>query len=284
MLKKKGFPPEPLLSNVKRTINSLENNKVILGMGEVQSGKTLFLTVLIAWLFKRNMFDLVLFFTDKTNIIKQQTFRRIKNYFKDWDINAYVINKVGGPNISLTSNNMNKKVFILIKQNDVYNELHRVKEKYKNLNILVINDEGDDTNTGDTYSKHIKNVSIISDSIKLLYLTATPFKNLFKKDIDEFIYIQHSNTYIGIDSNLWDYNYEFLEKKEIKKSDIKELNNKFSICFRYYYYEWLKHIEKKFSRKINISNQYWYSKKSTWTCEGNSFRHIWSWDICICIN
>ena len=64
-LKMKEFPPEPLLSNVKRIINSLEKNKVILGMGEVQSGKTLLLTVLIAWLFKRNMFDLVLFFTDK---------------------------------------------------------------------------------------------------------------------------------------------------------------------------------------------------------------------------
>ena len=63
-----------------------------------------------------------------------------------------------------------------------------------------------------------------------------------------------AKTYIGIDNNLWKYDSEYLEKKEVKKSDIKQLNSNFSICFRYYYYEWLKHIEKTFFRKINISN------------------------------
>ena len=236
----KSLSKEPLKTNVKKVALSIKDYRKTLVMGEVQSGKTFLLTALIAMVFYFDIFDLVLFFADNTNKIKEQNMIRMKNDLKYMNLSETVYSIKGSDLKKLASKK--KLLFVMIKQPDVYKNLTKYWESYKNRKILIINDEGDDTNPSKKITNYLNKFSQLGEKVKMLYLTATPFRNLSKEGVDNFISLESPKTYFGIFSE-WNYENNFLKQIKLKKKDIAEWNDKAHAVVRYYYYQWLKHID-----------------------------------------
>ena len=258
-LKNKDISYESILSNVHNLLISLDKNNKVLVMGDVQSGKTLFLMILIAKLFDLKKVDVVIMFVDSTNLIKKQNRDRFHKDFSKLS-EVPVVETTGSWLREKQINENDKVVYVVIKHSDIYDNLSEFKKIYKNKRILVIQDEGDDFNLGAVYNKLLKDFVRSSNNwIKVLYLTATPFRNLIEdKDIEDFLYLKSSPYYEGINSD-WNYSSEEFDKMLIKKNDIEETTKKLIDCFRFFYCKWLLHVEKNNLEQsvfvINIDKQ-----------------------------
>ena len=241
---------ETIIDNVNNLFSTLIEKTRILAMGEVQSGKTFVLMCLIAKLFDKNKIDVVIFFADRTNLIKRQNENRFLKESGNLLSKVFVVDLKGSKLEENQINEDEKVVYIAIKANDIYINLSKFKKVYNNKRILIVLDEGDDSNLGDTYNKLLEDYvySNHNNEIKLLYLTATPFRNLLDinkkiRNIDAFLSLNSSPNYEGINSE-WNYSSVEFNKMALKKTDIENVNMKLIDCFRFYYYQWLLQIEK----------------------------------------
>ena len=248
--KEKNINFETIIDNVNSLFLALNEKSRILAMGEVQSGKTFLLMCLIQKLFDKNKVDVVIFFTDRTNLIKRQNKDRFIKESGDLFSKVSVVDLKGSKIKNNEINEDEKVIYVALKSSDSFDILSEFKKVYKDKRILIVLDEGDDSNPGEIYNKRLEDYinSNYNNTIKLLYLTATPFRNLLevnknKNSIDTFISLNSSPNYEGINSE-WNYSSVEFNEMTIEKTDIKNVNMKLIDCFRFYYYQWLLQIEK----------------------------------------
>jgi hypothetical protein len=208
--------------NSNNILDLLKKCSSVLVFGQVQSGKTLNYSGLIARTFENN-FDLVIVLAGTKSNLVDQTYERLKNYFNNSP--EIDVDKMGtGLNLEAQLSKLStfpgrKQILVTLKHQDylkgIRYELHK-----NSVMTLIIDDEADQAslNTLEYYSNR-NNVSemsriykelrtlCMSESIKLIQYTATP-QALFLLSTDnalspEKYFVQTPpNSYFGIDELL----------------------------------------------------------------------------------
>ncbi len=138
---------------LKLKLDKDELIKPIMLLGKIQSGKTNAYTGLIALAFD-NSFDLVIILTKNNSALVKQTYKRMRNEFKE-EIASYEINVLDimkSIDSRLTNYELNKKIILIAKkQKHNLDKICNFIEKYHIANnkfCLIIDDEADTTSIG----------------------------------------------------------------------------------------------------------------------------------------
>ena len=238
--------------NASKILDLLKNSKSVLVFGQVQSGKTLNYSGLIARTLELEYDLIILLAGTKTNLV-DQTYERLKNYFNsspDIDI-LKMQNDVDIEQLldKINENKGRKLILISLKHQDYLKKIGH--ELHKNaVHTLVVDDEADQAslNTKEYYShkNNIKEMSRIyselhsilnSDYVKLIQYTATP-QALFLLGTDNVLcpekyYVQYPpDTYFGINELLNSKRNHVIPVDDFGSSYKFVLNEFIKICYQ----------------------------------------------------
>jgi hypothetical protein len=243
---------EAVQINTSKILNLLNDTKSVLVFGQVQSGKTLNYSGLIARTLE-SRYDLVIVLAGtKTNLV-DQTYVRLKSYFSSCpDIDILKMNNdinIGQQLDRINENHGRKLILVSLKHQDYLQkiglELHR-----NAVSTLVLDDEADQAslNTKEYYS-HKNNINemsriyselrsiLNSDFVNLIQYTATP-QALFLLGTDNILcpekyYVQHPpDSYFGINELLNSSRNHVIPVADFESSYKFVLDEFIKICYQ----------------------------------------------------
>ena len=207
--------------NTKPILNNWNKFSHFLLMGDVQSGKTNNLIYLSYKLFIQEKVDVIFYLTGTKNQLLSQNIERFFTtfthfgdsflVFRNKNIDNKLLEKHLGSKIIISSL---KTIYRLNKIEDL------IKYNSKKIKYLIIDDEADEGSTSNDTFKILYNITNYKN-VKYLAITATPFRNLYKRQnfYDYFHILKSGITYQNLSSfNKYLKVYQYDKEQIIKNA------------------------------------------------------------------
>lgn len=203
-------------NNSEALLNSIHSHENILVYGDVQSGKTNNLIALIDKYMEVNKVNVILYLTGRLNEINLQNYKRFKSILGNRpkfsvlpgmlenheDVPIIEHNKISeGSTLILSALNRPNKVDEFIKMIESYN-----------YSFLIVNDEADENNFSKKGLDNFKKIKKLFKQYggKQISITASPYNNLTSDIYDDYLVLETTGAYTGIDK----FNIQAIDESE----------------------------------------------------------------------